>query len=248
MVSFSSTDYIGHQFGPASVEIEDTYLRLDKELAHFLEFIDENIGKENTLIFLTSDHGVVNSPKYLSDNGIPAGYFNHRKARNLLQSYLTALYGNGEWIKSYISGQIYINRTLIEDSKLSLSIVQQNIANFMIQFTGVANAVPASYLENGNYTHGVFANIQKGYNQKRSGDVIINLEPGWIQITTSTTNHNSAYQYDAHVPLVWYGWKIKRGTVLREVSISDIAPTISNFLNISFPSGCTGKIIYELSE
>ncbi len=248
MLSFSSTDYIGHEFGPASVEIEDTYIRLDKELAHFLDFIEETIGKENTLVFLTADHGIVNIPDYLKDQGIPAGYFNQRKALSLLQSYLNALYGNGDWIKSYISGQIYLNHILIEDSKLSISEVQEKTANFMIQFTGVANAISGSSLEKGNFTHGVFASIQKGYNQKRSGDVIINLEPGWIHMTTSSTNHNSAYQYDAHVPLIWYGWKIKRGNILREISICDIAPTISNFLSISFPSGCTGNIIYELNE
>ncbi|NOZ47622.1 MAG: alkaline phosphatase family protein [Chlorobi bacterium] len=248
MVSFSSTDYIGHQFGPSSVEVEDTYLRLDKELAHFIDFINENIGKENTLVFLTADHGAINVPKYLTDAGIPSGYFNYRKALSLLSSYLNALYGNGEWILNYTSGQLYLNHILIEDSKLSLSDVQEKAADFLIQFTGVANAMTASNLEKGNFTSGIFARMQKNYNQKRSGDVLINLEPGWIESTIAATNHNSGYQYDAHVPLIWYGWKVKRGTVNRKVSITDIAPTIATFLKISFPSGSTGSIIEELTK
>ncbi len=246
MISFSSTDYIGHQFGPSSVEIEDTYLRLDTELAHFLDFIDENIGKENTLVFLTADHGAVNVPQYLQDNGIPSGYFNYRLALTLLKSYLNAIYGNGDWVKNYSSGQIYLDHLLIEDSKIPLAEIQQKTADFLLQFTGVANTLTARSLENNNYTYGTFARMQKNYYQKRSGDVFINLQPGWIETTTSATNHNTGYRYDSHVPLIWYGWKIKRGSISKRVSITDIAPTIADFLNISFPSGAEGRIIYEL--
>lgn len=247
-ISFSATDYIGHLYGPNSIEIQDTYLRLDKEIAHFLEFIDSNIGKENTLIFLTSDHGVSTIPNYLKSKKIPSGYFNYNYAITLLKSYLNALYGYGDWVKTYSSQQIYLNRNLIEDSKLNLEDVQTKVAQFFSQFTGVANTITSSALQKGTFVEGINQKFQNSYNQNRSGDVLINLEPGWIEEGYDATTHNSAYSYDTHVPLIWYGWKINRKSISRRVSITEIAPTISTFLNISYPSGCMTQPIIELTD
>ncbi len=246
--SFSSTDYVGHLFGPTSIEVEDIYLRLDKEIAHFLNFIDDYIGKENVLLFLTADHGAVNIPQYLKDLKIPAGYFNNKSAITLLKAYLNAIYGQGEWVSAYNEQQLYLNHNLIEDSKISLEEIQTNTAQFIIQFTGVANAITATTLQTTNFTKGIFEKMQNSYNQKRSGDVIINLEPGWLEQTEMSTSHNTAYRYDTHVPLIWYGWKINRSIITRPILITDIAPTIATFLNISFPNGCTGEPIRELTE
>jgi len=248
VVSFSSTDYIGDKFGPLSVEVEDAFLRLDKEIAHLITFIDEQIGKENVLVFLTSDHGGAHIPKYLKDINIPAGYFKYHYSIALLKSYLNAIYGEGDWVMSYVDQQIYLNRNLIEDSNLSLEEFQTKVANFMLQYSGVANAITSSTLQTNNFTGGFFEKMQNSFNQKRSGDVIINLEPGWIQDKLDATDQNSGYNYDTHVPLIWYGWKIKRSSVLRRISIANIAPTISNFLNISNPNGCNSDPIKELSE
>lgn len=247
-VSFSATDYIGHEFGPSSIEVEDTYLRLDKEIAHFLEFIDTNFGKENVLVFLTSDHGVAEVPKYLMEQDIPAGYFNYNYAVTLLKSYLNAVYGYGDWVKTYMTKQIYLNHILIEDSKLDLVDVQNKVAQFFVQFTGVANATTATALQNNNFTNGINEKMKNNYNQNRSGDVIINLEPGWLEETSEATNHNSAYTYDTHIPLIWYGWKVTRKTITRRVSVTEIAPTISTLLNIPFPNGCMSQPIIELTE
>ncbi|MBA7557420.1 Calcium-transporting ATPase [subsurface metagenome] len=118
----------------------------------------------------------------------------------------------------------------------------------MIQFTGVANAMTASTLQTNNFTHGIFQKMQNGFNQKRSGDIILNLEPGWIEKDGNITNHNSAYTYDTHVPLIWFGWRINRSSISRPVDLIDIAPTITNLLNISAPNGCSGKPILELIE
>ena len=147
-----------------------------------------------------------------------------------------------------------VTTTLVEDSKLSLKEVQTKVAEFMIQFSGVSNVVAAHTLQTTNYTSGILNKIQNSYNQKFSGDVMINLLPGWVQregrrnTDSRVVSHNSAYSYDTHVPLMWYGWKIKRGVIARPVSITDIAPTISTLLDISFPNSCTGNIILELVE
>jgi bisphosphoglycerate-independent phosphoglycerate mutase (AlkP superfamily) len=118
----------------------------------------------------------------------------------------------------------------------------------MLQFTGVANAVTAYNLQSSNFTSGIFEKFQNSFNQRRSGDVIINLEPGWVEKNGSITSANSPYNYDSHVPLIWYGWKMKRKQVLAPVNISDIAPTISTLMGIGWPSGASGKPIREVIE
>ncbi len=247
-VSFTATENIGNLFGPNSVEVEDVFLRLDREIAHFLNFIDLNIGKENVLVYLTSDHGVAPIPDYLTDHKIPAGYFNQNGAISLLKSALDNVYGKGDWIKAYHSQQIYLNRILIEDAKIPLNEFQNYTAQFILQFSGVANTVTSTTLQTTDFTSGIFKKIQNGFNQKRSGDVIINLKAGWIEKGDGLSNHNSSYAYDSRIPLIWYGWKIGRGTVLRAVDIIDIAPTISTFLNITYPNACTGNPILELTQ
>jgi predicted AlkP superfamily pyrophosphatase or phosphodiesterase len=245
-VSFSGTEFIGQSFGPESVEVMDAYLRLDEDLAHFLEFIDKEIGKQNVLIYLTSDHGSSQNPDYLADKGIPVGYFSQNAAVSLLKSYMNAVYGRGDWVKSYYAQQLFLNRDLIEDSKLNLAEVQQKVSQFLLQFTGVANTVTATALQSEYFSDGVFSKIQKSFNQKRSGDILINLDPGWIEKNGETTSANSSYSYDTHVPLIWFGWKIKRATIFDKVEIEDIAPTISYFLNISSPNASTGQPILQL--
>lgn len=248
MVSFTSLESIGTLFGPNSVEVEDAVIRLDRDIAHFLDFIDQNVGKESTLVFFTADHGVAQVPTYLSDMKIPVGYFNYKGALSLLQSAMNNVYGRGDWVKAYHSQQIYLNRTLIEDSKMSLEQMQNYAAQFILQFSGVANTITATTLQTTNFTGGIFQKIQNSYNQKNSGDIIVNLKPGWVEKAEGTTNHNSSYAYDTRVPLIWYGWKVKRATVTRPVDLTDIAPTISSFLNITYPNACTGRPITELME
>jgi predicted AlkP superfamily pyrophosphatase or phosphodiesterase len=246
MVTFAATENIGQNFGPESIEVMDAFIRLDENIEHFLNFLDQELGKQNVLVFLTSDHGVAQNPEYLADKGISVGYFSQNAALGLLRSYMNVVYGKGEWIKNYYAQQIYLNQDLIENSKLNLADVQQKIAQFMIQFTGVANAVSSTTLQTANFSEGIFSKMQKGFNQKRSGDVLINLEPGWIEKNGTTTTHNSSYSYDTHVPLIWYGWKVKRASIFQPVDIMDIAPSISYFLNIASPNATMGKPILEL--
>ena len=248
MICFTANENIGSLFGPNSVEIEDAILRLDKEIAHFLAFLDDYIGKEDVLVFLTSDHGVAQVPSYLSDNKIPAGYFNQNGALSLLVSAMNNTYGRGDWVKNYHAQQIYLNHTLIEDSKLSIQQMQDYAAQFLLQFSGVANTVTGYTLQTTNFTEGVFRKIQNSYNQKRSGDVIINLKAGWVEKSEGATGGTSSYSYDSRIPLIWYGWKVGRGSITRNVDITDIAPTLSTFLNITFPNSCTGSPVFELVQ
>ncbi|MCX7953681.1 MAG: alkaline phosphatase family protein [Bacteroidales bacterium] len=245
-ISLSSTDYIGHIFGPRSVEIEDTYLKLDYDISVFLEFLETELGKENVLIVLTSDHGVGDSPQYLNDNKQPGGIFKQFYALSLLRSFLNAMYGEGEWVLGYSSLQYFLNRNLIEDSKLNLKDFQETVAGFLLQFTGVANAVTSYHMQYNVYTSGQLSLLQKSFNPKRSGDVMILLESGYIEDSNYMYEHNGPYSYNTHVPLIFYGWRIPRSVITRTIEIIDIAPTIANILQIEPPMGACGKVISEL--
>jgi len=247
-VGFSSPGNIGAVFGPSSMEVQDAILRLDWEIAHLVRFLDNNIGMENVLIYLTSDRGVSEIPQYLSDNNIPSGYFMQNQALSLLISYLNIVYGSGNWVQSYNNLQVYLNRQLIEDSKLKLEDVQTTVARFMLQFSGVTSTITATDLVRTNYTTGIFSKIQNSYNQKRSGDVFLILEPGWIEKGKYATFNNSHYHYDSHVPLVWYGWKTGRQVIYKKIGLSSIAPTISALMQIQQPNNATGEIIESLMK
>ncbi len=247
-VTFSAMEEIGNRFGPLSIEMEDAYLRLDAEIGHLLNFLDEYVGKENLLVYLTSDHGAPFPLKYLQDNKLPAGEFKPKPAISLLKSYTRILYGPGNWLSYYQDGQIYLNRNLIDDSKIELNEIQNKVANFIVQFNGVSNAVETSSLKGNSNSGGIFSHMQNGYHQKRSGDIIINLRPGWVEEHDNVIRTQSPYNYDSHIPLIWYGWKVKRNTIQTPVDPSDIAPTISQFLNIALPNAATGKPIKELID
>jgi len=246
-VCYSSSDYIGHRFGPSSFEMADAILRLDRNIESLLLYLNEKIGKKNILVYFTSSHGVSEAPAVLEKNRIPSGYFRQNQALQLLRSYLNAVYGEGDWVKGYSEKQVFLNRILIEDAKIPLEEVQKKVARFLVQFTGVASAYPYSAFEANDFGNGNLRKIINNFSPQRSGDVIVTLNPGWVEREGDIlTNHNSPYEYDSHVPLIWYGWNANRATVTREVNMSDIAATLSSLCKVSFPNACTGKPIFEL--
>lgn len=245
-VTFSCLDEKHRDLSPFAPEMIDNFIRLDQELEHFLSFLDEQIGLENVLVFVTADQSANYTPENLSEQNIPNGYFSTYNAIALLKSYFNILYGNGEWVLGYDSQQVYLNHQLIEDSKLSIIDLQIKAAEFLIQFSGVATTTTANSLVKSNYTHGILQKVQRSFNQKRSGDVMLTLEQGWMHKIKDERDEIAQYSYTNQVPLFWYGWKIKRSVISRSVYIEDIVPTISSFLNISIPSGCDGNPIEEL--
>jgi predicted AlkP superfamily pyrophosphatase or phosphodiesterase len=246
-ICYSSTDYIGHRFGPSSVEMGDAILRLDDEIRNLLTYLIDSIGKKNVLIYFTSAHGISEIPAVLQNNRIPAGYFKQNQALQLLRSYLNAVYGEGDWVKGYSERQIFLNRTLIEDARLSLEEVQKKVARFIVQFTGVAAAYPYSAFEANDFGNGNLKRIINNFNPQRSGDVIITLNPGWVENEGDyVSNHNSPYEYDSHVPLIWYGWTVNRSTVTRKVNMTDISATLSSLCKVPYPNACSGEPMFEL--
>lgn len=243
-VSFSSTDYVGHQFGPHSVEIEDTYLRLDRDLADLLNYLDQEVGKGNYMVMLTADHGAVSVPAQLVDKGLPGGYFDTDKALAALSDFLKKEYGDADWIESYTNQQVYLDRDLLAQKGISLKEMQNKAADFLLKFEGVLATNTAYNFVNKDYSDGQQAMYERGFQYERSGDVYIQLKSGWLDSNSSTgTSHGSPYNYDTHVPLLFYGWKIPQGTSSERTVIPQIAPTISNILNIGFPSGSPADVL-----
>jgi len=246
-ISFSSPDYIGHQFGPLSVEVEDTYLRLDKDLEEILSYLEMNFENDEVLIFLTADHGVVNVPQYLIDNNLPAGYFDNDKLINDLNSYLKKEYNTDTLVMNVSNYQVFLNNDYINKNNWNFEAIENTIARFLLTQKGVAKAVTATSLKATQFTDGVLSITQRGFHQTRSGDILYVLEPGWIPAGYNTgTTHGSPYNYDTHVPLLWYGTGVKQGQSDNFVIIPDIAATIAALLEIQPPNACTGKPIQEL--
>jgi predicted AlkP superfamily pyrophosphatase or phosphodiesterase len=240
-ISFSSTDYVGHMFGINSIEIEDTYLRLDKDLESFFLFLDKKLGVNSYLLFITADHGAANNFLFNQDHGIPSGQFPEKAMVDSLKFHLNTFFDRGEYVQRADAHTVYLNHDLIERKKISIEELENYCINFLMDQQGVAIALPARELQKENYKTGIAGYIQNGYHMKRSADILIELLPGWLDWNYSTgTTHGSSYSYDTHVPVIFYGWKIPKGSSARPVHIVDLSPTLSQLLNIENPSGCTG--------
>tara|TARA_R110002126_G_scaffold78829_2_gene196095 strand:+ start:13836 stop:15473 length:1638 start_codon:yes stop_codon:yes gene_type:complete len=244
-VSFSSTDYVGHKFGPASKEIEDTYLRLDKDLADFLSFLDKQVGQDKYTVFLTADHAAVHVPAYLQSLKIPAHYLNMVAFRKALLAVTQKYFKSTELIENVSNYQIFLNKDKIESLGFSKNEVAEKLVEEVVNFDGIYKAVTAKALQNSYFSDGLMNSLQNGYNQKFSGDVLMIPYPATLTDRRTGTSHGSGYSYDTHVPIIFYGNGIKQGVSKKRYDIIDIAPTISNLLKIEAPNSSTGKVIDE---
>ena len=247
MVNFSAMHYLNPLFGPRSVEAEDILLRLDMELEHLIDYLDNQVGHENILVFLTSDSGVSDNPEFLRHKMMNGGRFDGEKSMTLLNTYLSILFGKGEWIKAYHHNNIYLNQALIDQSNELPGEIQQVVADFMTQFKGVAYSLPAYKIKESSYAGGVLAAMQNAFYANRSGDVVVCLEPGWIDKDANCSTAGSPYNYDTHVPLVFYGGSIaKNKRIHRKVELIDVAPTVNHALFMSPPDAASGKVLYDM--
>lgn len=244
-VSYSSTDYIGHNFGINSVELQDTYLRLDLEVERLLNYLDAKVGAGNYTLFLTSDHGAVDVPSFLTDVHIPSGYV----LKNSFASLYTNLkkkYGVSDLIMKISNDQVFLNQERITALKVNLEDVQKFVVNEIISYPHIKKAYTATTMQTRYFKEGAEKMLQNGYHQKLSGDVLFTLESGVISYDSKGTTHGSGYNYDTHVPLLFYGNGIQPGKTYKRTNVTDIAPTISALLGIALPSGATGTVIEEV--
>jgi predicted AlkP superfamily pyrophosphatase or phosphodiesterase len=245
-ISLSSTDYIGHQFGTNSVEIEDTYLRLDKDLAAFFDYLDATVGKGNYTLFLTADHGAAHNASFLQTHQIPSGNQISDSLSKKLGDFVEREFGNREYIASVINQQVYLDENLLNHDEQKIAEIAAKLSAYIKTFPGVADVINLKNISNTTLIADYKTAITNGYNAERSGNLYINLEPGWMDDFTKGTTHGSLYKYDTHIPLLWYGAGIKVGVDYSPIYMTDISATLAALLHIQEPNGCIGKPILGL--
>lgn len=248
-LSFSTPDYCGHQLGIHAEEVQDVYLRLDLEIARLLRFLEERPGKDNVLVFLTADHGAAETPLHLQDLGAPAGVFAESKLKDTLNALLHKAFGmKKDFVLAVHNQQLWFNHRELGTKGLQTAI--EVAKTYLRAQPGVYDALTIEEVMRLPAEYPFIAETRRGLHPRRSGDIVFFLEPGWHAddeyFGKGGTTHGSPYPYDTHVPLLWYGWKVKPGQTVEAVSITDIAPTLAALLRIMRPNGCTGKVIEGL--
>lgn len=247
-LSFSSPDYAGHQFGPQSMEVQDTYLRLDRDLARLLQYLDQEIGQDQYTVFLTADHGGAPVPGYTAQYGIPGGYWRPQAMLDDVNMALQAKFGLGEWIEAYVNDQVYFSTDLLKKYKLTAEQVALVAAPICRTAPEVMHVLTKEQLLYGSFADLFVQLNQRGIHAERSGDLIVITLPGYIENALTGTTHGSAFSYDTHVPLIFFGQGIEPGELSRRTNTRDIAPTVARLMRIAQPSGSTGDVIHELVD
>lgn len=247
-VSLSATDYVGHRYSLSAVEIEDTYLRLDRDIADFLKYLDNTVGKGNYTFFLTSDHAASYNPLYYTDQRGNGGYLFTRQIQRELNEELNEKFGVDKIVKSLMNYQVHLDYKLIEEKDLDLDDIKKVIINNLHKQDGIAYVVDMEGNQNMFLPERIREKIINGYNRKNSGAIQIIAEPQWYSGTprATGTTHGVWSAYDSHIPLVFMGWGIKPGVTNKEVQNVDIAPTLAALLHIMEPNGSIGKPIPEV--
>lgn len=241
---FSSMDYENNSFGPASLEMEDIYLTLDKYIAELISTTEKKYGKGNVLFFLTANTSASYPVEYLKEEfHLPVDYFNVESAMALLTSYLNITYGEEKWIEYYSDQEVYLNHTLIKKKGLDLNEMRDAASEFINQFEGVQVSLPSYQLEQGNSANGILTPLYKTYAKGRSGDLLYLLKEGW-QPAYKFKKVN--YTDQSHIPLVFYGTNIKSQVVKENYDATDLVTTLSELLQIPAPDKCLGRIIDQL--
>ncbi|MEP3207580.1 MAG: alkaline phosphatase PafA [Maribacter sp.] len=247
-ISYSSTDYIGHKYGVNSKEVQDTYIQLDADLEKLLTTLDKKVGKDEYTVFLTADHGAIDVPAYLSDQKIPADYFAYDSIAPKFNAFLQYKFGTANVVKSFSNYQFFLDHKVVKNLDIEIAKAQEIIADELLNYEGIDRVYTGHQMMQNNYTKGIPYILQNGYNQKRSGDVLVVLKPGVISYPRTGSTHGSPQIYDTHVPLLFYGKGIQKGSTVMRTEIPDIAPTIAALLGIAFPNGTTGEPIVKVLE
>ena len=252
-ISYSTPDIIGHAFGPYSIEIEDTYLRLDLEIKRLIKQLEAKVGKDDFVLFLTADHAVVPVPQYLVDKKLPGGYFFLEEHMTKLKADLVSEFGK-DLVLYEDNLNVYLNHNRIDSLGLNLAEVQHFVSRKIQQWKGVKRSFTADQLYESGFDDEWRDMVTKGFHHEESGDVLFILEAGYLPKSVDSetarkgTSHGSAFSYDTHVPLLWYGKGIPAKEIMRPINITDITATLTHMLYLQRPNMTTGKPIVELLQ
>lgn len=244
-VSFSSTDYVGHTFGPRSMELQDTYLRLDLTLAKFMTYLDQTVGKDNYVVFLTADHAGAENPNYLKDNKYNVKNVPSKSVDAALRKFSLDTFG-ADVVLNYSNFNIFFNKPVLKEKELDLVKVKQSFKDFMMTQDQVKRVYTEEEILASSGDDYFLSFIAKGYDPKQNGDLFILDKAGYLEYIETGTTHGSANSYDTHVPMLFYGWHVPKGNSHSKKHITQIAPTLSQLLKIPFPNGTESEVLEEL--
>jgi hypothetical protein len=245
-VSFSSNDYVGHEFGPEAPEVRAVCLETDQALDKLFKFIDASIGMSNVLVAFTADHGVAPMPEATAGRRMPGGRMPARIVQNTVQSALVKKYGEGRWILSSPEHSLTLNQDLAQEKKLDRVEVEETAREVLLAIPHVWRVYTRGQLIRGNVGDDPFDRaVMNGFFPSRGADVYVLLEPYWM-FGTSGTTHGTAFNYDTHVPVIFMGPAIRAGIYDDQIIVNDVAPTIADLLEIETPSGSVGRVLKEI--
>lgn len=242
-INCASTDYVGHMFGPNAIETEDTYLRLDKDLAAFFKNLDDKIGKGNYTVFLTADHGASNSVEFNKAHNIPAGYWKQTEYRDKLNQLLKAKFNTDKLVVSVVEYQVNFNIPKITAANLDYAAIKKAAVDFLQNDPSTLFVADMAKINEASIPEVIKTKMINGYNYRRSGAVMVIPTAGWLQASATGTSHGEWNPYDTHIPLIFMGWGIKPGASYANVYTTDIAPTVASLLHIQAPNGAIGSPI-----
>ena len=269
-VSFSANDYVGHRFGEYSQEVMDMTLRVDQQIGTLLDFIDAQVGLQNTIVVFTADHGASPIPEQAAAKGLPGRRYQKQELLKLVEDALEARYARkdrpaNDYIRNFINrsetergvinNNFYLNRAALARDGVDLDECERVVGEAAMKLPGMARYFTRNQLESKaiSPTDAVARRVLNGFYPQRSGDVIVVTEPYTIIFDLpddstdpgSTATHGSPYSYDTHVPLIFMGRSFRPGNYTQTATPADIAPTLSNVLRIQSPSCSIGRILSE---
>lgn len=249
-IAYTATEEIGNRFGCVSKEVEDAFVRFDFELMFFISYLETHIGKENFLLILTSNHGTAISPKYEAQKSMKLGLFKPVETMYLLDKYLDVTFGEDDWIEEYQNLQIFINKKALKKHSVTLAAVEDDCCEFLNKLSGIQLAVGSVWISSHTFcSNETYQMIDNAYNQERSADIFLILKPGWGEQTTDqVASYTSPYTYDTHVPLIWYGWKMKPKILKQRTELTDIVVSLCDITKTAKPTMANGKLIENLYE
>jgi len=247
-VSCSSTDYVGHQYGPNSIEAEDTYLRLDKDIADFFDYLDQTVGKGKYLVFLSADHGAAHVPGFMKENKMHGGLVDNKAIVTGLNAYLESRFKIKKPALMAMNNQIIFDHSNKDLKDIDFSAMKSATIDYLRTYDGIANAVDLTRIAESTLPAVQKEMITNGYNARLSGDVYFILQPNYFDGGKTGTTHGAWNPYDSHIPCVFMGWHVKPGKTNKTHHMTDIAPTIAAMLHIQMPSGNIGEPITELTH
>ncbi|HCR76992.1 MAG TPA: alkaline phosphatase family protein, partial [Chryseobacterium sp.] len=245
-INLASTDYAGHKFGPNSIEVEDVYLRLDKDLAQFFNYLDSKVGKGQYTVFLSADHGGAHSVGFLQEHKITTGFFGDGMDKNV-NLKLKEKFGVDKLINAVDNYQIYFDRKLLKENNIKLEDIVDFTVKEIESDPSDLYAVPVNKVSESSIPEPIKQRIINGINRQRSGDIQLISHDSMLPPYSKTgTTHSVWNSYDSHIPLIFMGWGIQHGESNKAYFMTDIAPTVSSLLKIQFPSGNVGNPITEV--